>query len=97
MRPEFALAQNNLGTSLRELGETDEAMEAFARPSASIPHWRWPAAISARCWSIKARPKKALAQCREAVRLDPGLAAGHNNLGNAYRALQRWTEAARRL
>jgi tetratricopeptide (TPR) repeat protein len=34
-----------------------------------------------------------LPYCLEAVRLQPRLPAAHNNLGNAYRALERWPEA----
>ncbi len=37
--------------------------------------------------------EEGLTHCQEAVRLEPRSPAAHNNLGNAHRALERWSEA----
>lgn len=52
LRPEFASALGNSGTSLRQPGRTREAREAFcAAARLSIPILPDPTATSARCWS----------------------------------------------
>ena len=63
LRPDFATAHNNLGIALRELGQFDEALEHFRRPSSSSPTLRRPGRTSARCSWTAARRKRP---CRTA-------------------------------
>ena len=89
-RPEFALARNNLGTVLRELGRADEALEAFRAAVAVEPALAMAHANLGQALVESSRAEEAIEHCQEAVRLQPDLAAAHNNLGNAFRNLGHW-------
>jgi Flp pilus assembly protein TadD len=81
-----APAHNTLGTILQSLGRRGEA----------ATHYRWAAALdagAAYAWNnlcyaslLDDRAMEAIERCRQALRLDPTLAAARNNLGLAYAA-----------
>ena len=87
------MAQNNLGTVLRELGRNEEALEAFRAAVALDPALALARANLGQALIEAGQAEEALEHCQEAVRLQPDLAAAHNNLGNAYRDLERWALA----
>ena len=97
LRPEFAMAQNNLGIVLRELGQTDEALDAFRAAVALDPTSPWPAPTSASCSSTRARPRRRCRTARKPCACSPTWPPLHNNLGNAFRALGALGRGARRL
>ena len=93
LRPTFALAQNNLGMLLGELGQQNAALEAFRAAVALDPRLALARATLGQLLVDQGQPDEALPHCQEAIRLQPDLAAAHNNLGNVYRALERWADA----
>jgi eukaryotic-like serine/threonine-protein kinase len=44
--------------------------------------------------AVEGKLSEAVAECREAIRLNPDLAEAHNNLGNALGEQAKWAEAA---
>ncbi len=93
MRPDFALARNNLGTSLRELGSLGEALEAYRLAVDLDPKLAVARSNLGQLLVEEGEAEEGLTHCAEAVTLQGDLPAAHNNLGNAYRALERFSEA----
>ncbi len=87
--PASAAAQNTLGTVLQALGRRKEAREAFAAALARDHNAAY--ALNNLCYLsfLDGDGPRAVDQCQQAIRLDPALAAAHNNLGLTYAALGR--------
>jgi len=88
------LAENNLGNTLLEAGQRDEAIAHFEaalrlKPDFSEAHGGLGNAFE----RIPGRLPDAIAEYRTAVRLEPSNIRAHNNLGNALAMDGRLTEA----
>ena len=92
-RPGFAVAHNNLGVSLRELGQLDEALSQFRQAVEVGPDSAAARTNLGLLLLDRGQPEAALPHCREAVRLQPDMAALHHNLGNVLHKLGRLVEA----
>jgi tetratricopeptide (TPR) repeat protein len=93
--PDSAAAYNTFGTLLQALGLRSEAHRAFKRALALDP---WAAYAWANLCYLSfqsADIESALASCRRAIALEPGLAAAHNDLGLVYAAAGDLASAAR--
>ena len=80
LRPNFAVAHNNLGISLRELGQEDEALEHFRRAVELEPAFAPAQTNLGQALLDRGQAEEALPHCQEAVRLDPNSAVMHHNL-----------------
>ena len=91
--PTSATARNTLGTILQALGHRKQARDAFAAALARDANAAY--ALNNLCYLsfLDGDAPRAIAECRQAIGLDPTLAAAHNNLGLTYAALGR-TELA---
>ena len=69
MRPDFALARNNLGVVLRDLGRGEEAREAFRAAVALDPNLPIGRANLGQALVDAGEAAEGLTHCREAVRL----------------------------
>jgi tetratricopeptide (TPR) repeat protein len=93
LRPDDALAHSNLGTALRSLGRTEQALAHFRRAIALDPRLGQAHSNLGQFLLDLGRGAEALPHCREAVALQPNVAETHNNLGNVHRAAGRFAEA----
>ena len=84
--PNSAAAYNTFGTLLQAVGLRSEAERAFERALALDPRAAY--ALTNLCYLSfqRADIESALASCRRAIALEPGLAAAHNDLGLVYAA-----------
>jgi Flp pilus assembly protein TadD len=91
--PDWAVAHNTLGTVLQGLGRRADARREYER--AVTLDGKAGYALNNLCYSdiLDGRMNKAIERCAEALRLDPQLAAAHNNLGIAYAATGRMDAA----
>jgi Flp pilus assembly protein TadD len=82
-------ARNTLGTVLQALGLRTEARTAYMMVLAFDPRAAY--AFNNLCYLsfLSGDTERAIAECRAAVRLDPGLGAAHNNLGLTFAAAGR--------
>lgn len=88
-----AVALNNLGLALQDLGETHQALAAFERAirvdrAYAAAHYNHGALLLA-----LGRPNDALKSYDEAIRLQADYVAAHNNRGLALKMLDRVEEA----
>jgi Tfp pilus assembly protein PilF len=83
LKPDFALAHNNLGAILRDRGQLDEAIAEHREATRLKNDY----AIAHSNLGVDLREKgqldEAIAECREAIRLKANSATAHGNLGNA--------------
>ena len=93
LKPDFAMACNNLGNALRLLGDLDGAVTHFRRATGIDPNLaEAPESGSTAAGAPPAaRGVGPPAYCRPPA---PGLAEARNNLGNALREAGRLAEAA---
>jgi tetratricopeptide (TPR) repeat protein len=84
--PDSAAAYNTFGTLLQALGLRSDAHRAFERALALDPQAAY--AWTNLCYLSfqSADIESALASCRRAIALEPGLNDAHNNLGLVYAA-----------
>ncbi len=76
LRPDFAAGHNNLGIALRELGQLDEALDAFPpRRRVASPTFAPAQTNLGQMLLDRGQAEEALPHCQEAVRLQPELAA----------------------
>jgi len=88
VKPDFVEAHNNLGIVLYELYRLDEAAESYEKALRFHPD----AMVYFNLGNVRLRQMKlnqAVASYRQALRLDPNHAEAHNNLGNAFRIMNR--------
>jgi tetratricopeptide (TPR) repeat protein len=95
MRPDFALACNNLGNALRLLGEKEQALAHFRRAVEIDPTLAEGHSNLGQLLLEQKQLDEALPHCREALRLRPHFAEAHSNLGNVLREMNRLDEARR--
>jgi tetratricopeptide (TPR) repeat protein len=83
LRPDSAVAHNNLGGVLKDKGKLDEAIARYHRAIALDS--KYPDAHYNLGNALKAKGKldQAIACYRQAIAIDPKLAPAHTNLGNA--------------
>jgi tetratricopeptide (TPR) repeat protein len=86
LRPDFALAYNNIGGVYRDLEKPDEALAAYREAARLAP--TLPLALSNLGQALleKGERDEAEKYCKEAVRLSPQFPEGLSNLGNVLRA-----------
>jgi tetratricopeptide (TPR) repeat protein len=93
--PRSASAQNTLGTLLQALGLRADARHAYTLAAAMDRDAGY--AVNNLCYLsfVEGKSDQALAECQNALRIDPGLSAAHNNLGLIYAAVGRLDLARR--
>jgi Flp pilus assembly protein TadD len=86
LAPEWAAAQNTLGTLLFVLGNNGEARRRFERAVALDPKAAY--ALNNLCYLsfTEGDETRAITECHEALGRDPGLTIAHNNLALAHAA-----------
>ena len=90
---DFGMVQNNLGTSSRygQDGGSARGLPGGRRPRSR--RRRGTRQPRVRPWSIWETLTKGSRTARRPYGCKPDFAAGYNNLGNAYRILNRWADA----
>lgn len=94
---EDALVLGNLGNTLRVLGRTAEALEAYARARRANPYDPDVASDQGLALAAAGRPGEALAAFLEAVELDPSNVAARQNAARFLYKAGRHAEAAAHL
>jgi tetratricopeptide (TPR) repeat protein len=79
LRPGYALARNNLGRALQDLGQLEEAAAQYHEALRLKPDYARVYVNLAGALLEEGKPAEAVAHCREALRLEPhnALAYGH--------------------
>ena len=93
IKPDYALAHQNLGNTLNRLSRFDEALSHFRAAARLQPD---SAQLRAGIGTVLARLGRcdeALAEYAKALEIEPGFAMGHNNMGNILLDLGRQDEA----
>jgi tetratricopeptide (TPR) repeat protein len=93
LRPDYAMAWNNLGSALRSQGDKAGARDHFRRALDLDPRLAEAHSNLGQLLLEQQELEDSLSHCQEAVRLRPNLAEAHSNLGNVLRALGRLAEA----
>lgn len=91
--PQSASARNTLGTILQAIGRREEARSAYRAAVALDRDAGY--AYNNLCYLSfsEGNAAQAIAECRTALRIDPTLAAAHNNLALTYAAVGRMEAA----
>jgi DNA-binding winged helix-turn-helix (wHTH) protein/tetratricopeptide (TPR) repeat protein len=87
--------REKLGISViyfRAIGDMEKLAETFELWTANYPRGSAPHGGLCASYAFLAQYEKALAECREAVRLNPDVVANYENLSDIYRALDRLDE-----
>ena len=92
--PSSASARNTLGTVLQSIGRRAEARAAYAAAIALDREAGY--AFNNLCYLSfsEGNASQAIDECRAAIRIDPALAAAHNNLALTYAAIGRMDAAS---
>ena len=90
--PKLALAYNNRGNAWRTRRSTTRRSPTTTRQSGSIPRMPSPTTTEASLGGKKDFDK-AIADCNEAIRLDPKYALAYNNRGNAWHDKKNYDKA----
>jgi tetratricopeptide (TPR) repeat protein len=93
IRPDDALANNNRGLELAEIGDLEGAVRHYRIAIQSQPGFTFAVVNLGVALGGQRRWPEAEAALREAVRLDPEFATAENNLGYALAMQGRWAEA----
>jgi tetratricopeptide (TPR) repeat protein len=95
LAPDWAAAQNTLGTMLYVLGNAPEARRRFERAIALEPEAAY--ALNNLCYLsfTEGDEVRAIAFCTEALRRQPGLTAARNNLALVHAAAGRLAQSER--
>ncbi len=93
LRPEASAVHNNLGNTLLEKNQWDEAVAEFRKAieldsKFASPHFNLGVALKA-----KNQWDDAITEYRKAIDLNPKFMAAHNNLGSALAVKNQWDEA----
>ena len=73
LKPDYAEAHSNLGNALRDQGKLRRRSPSAARPSASSPILADAHNNLGNALSVQGKPDDAIAEYREALRLEAGL------------------------
>ena len=93
MKPDFVLAHNNLGSTLKQLGKLDEALASYRQAIALKPDYDEAYYNLGNTLRELGRLDEALASYRQAIALKPDLVPAHYNLGNTLKQLGKLDEA----
>ena len=93
IQPDYADAHRNLGSVLRDLGRSDEAVASFHAALAIRPDYVDAHTNLGSVLRDLGRLDEAVASYHNALAIEPDHAGTHNNLGNALRALGRLDDA----
>lgn len=93
IEPGFITAWNNLGTVLKDLRRTDEAMNCYRRALALKPDYAVAHNNLGVALTETGRHSEAAESCRRAIALEPGYFRAHYNLGKALHEAGRFDEA----
>ncbi len=94
LKPDYAVAHNNLGRALTLTGQRGEAKACFenaircAKPGYPDPHHNLGIEFK-----VDGDFERAVAAFQEALRIQPGFSDAHCNLGSTYLQMQRVSEA----
>ncbi|HEY1985506.1 MAG TPA: tetratricopeptide repeat protein [Terracidiphilus sp.] len=91
--PESALAANDLGSMLAQMGRTSEAIPAFRRAIELAPEYPEAHNNLANLYQMTGNLEEAVARYQTALRLHPDYAEAYRNLASALRRLGRTEEA----
>jgi tetratricopeptide (TPR) repeat protein len=83
LKPEVAIAHNNLGKALHEQGKLDDAIATYREAIRLKPDYAEAHGNLGTALSEQGKQDTAIAALREAIRLKPDYAFGHFSLGNA--------------
>jgi tetratricopeptide (TPR) repeat protein len=86
LRPDSAVAHNNLGVALHAKGEVREGIACFHRAIAADPKYAKAHTNLGLALYVGGQVEQAIACYRRAIALDPKYAGAHNNLGLALKA-----------
>ncbi|MEP6882943.1 MAG: tetratricopeptide repeat protein, partial [Dokdonella sp.] len=92
--PEDALILNNLGSSLRAIGDVEGAVEMFGRATTIDPKLAAAWFNLGKTLKSQARPENALPALEQALQLSPGHVPARIVLGDSLKALGRIDESA---
>ncbi len=92
--PGSAVAANDLGSVLAQLGRLDEAISALRRAIELAPSYPEAHNNLANLYQMTGNPEAAVASYRTALRLQPEYAEAYRNLASGLRRLGRMEEAA---
>jgi Tfp pilus assembly protein PilF len=92
INPQFPIAWNNLGNSLRMLGDVDRADACFQKAIDGQPGYLSPLKNRGTLWVWAGEIEKGLASYSEALQLAPADPELHRNLGVIYLLQQRYDE-----
>lgn len=93
LRPDYAMAHNNLGNALARLRRLDEAIASHGEALRLYPDYALAHNSLGNALHALGRIGEAVASFREALRLKPDYADAMNNLGNALSRSGQYAEA----
>ena len=93
MQPDFALAHNNLGNTLKELGRLDEALSSYSQAIELQPDFALAHNNLGNTLKELGRLDEALKSYNQAITLKPNFASAYSNLGVTQQELGRLDEA----
>ena len=93
LQPAYAMAHNNLGTTLGELGKPEEAVVHYRQALALQPALAEASYNLGNVLKEQGKVEEAIVLYRQALALRPAYAMAHNNLGNALKEQFKLDEA----
>ncbi len=93
IKPDFALAYNNLGNALKELGRLDDAVDEYRKGLAIKPDFTLAYNNLGNALRKLGRLDEAVDEYRKGLAIKPDFSVAHYNLGNALMELGRLDEA----
>jgi tetratricopeptide (TPR) repeat protein len=82
IKPDSAIAFNNLGTAFKDLGNPEAAIECYRKAIGINPAYAEAYGNLGNVLHESGRFERAIESCRRALELNPAYAEAHNNLGN---------------
>jgi predicted O-linked N-acetylglucosamine transferase (SPINDLY family) len=94
LKPDFAVAYNNLGKTLNDQGKLDEAVVTYSQALSSNPNYAEAHYNLGNALTDQGKLIEAILSYRKALTLKPDFVDAHINLGNALKAQGKLDEAA---